>query len=143
MDLRPTANGASPRGHISHKIDTPNRLQRRDHCSFGVIGASFRIGAWSFGASCMNLGPRARGSKLVGGRSKNPATPKMSHVLGYSSGSWPLECLFARQSWLSASHEVVSLPLIIDGTQRDCTMEQLDNAKRGQRCDINPEERGP
>ncbi|KAL6786595.1 hypothetical protein J3E68DRAFT_420101 [Trichoderma sp. SZMC 28012] len=24
MDLRPTANGASPRRHISHKMDAPN-----------------------------------------------------------------------------------------------------------------------
>lgn len=65
----------------------------------------------------MNLGPGARGSKLVGGRSENPATPKMSHVLGYSSGSWPLECVvYSTELVVSQPRGVFRLPLIIDGT---------------------------
>ncbi|PKK54935.1 hypothetical protein CI102_202 [Trichoderma harzianum] len=109
MDLRPTANGASPRGHISYKMDTPNLTPKTGSLFLWRHWGELSHWRLELRSKLHEPRTRARGSKLVGGRSENPATPKMSHVLGYSSGSWPLECLFVRQSWLSASHEVCSV----------------------------------
>lgn len=57
----------------------------------------------------MNLGPGPEGSKLVGGRSESCTRQKCPTCSGTAPGAGLFECLFVRQSWLSAGHEVCSV----------------------------------
>lgn len=95
-----TTNGKWSLASASHLTQdgTPNLTSKTGiTVPLASLGRHFALAPWSFGASCMNLGPGPEPASL------NPATPKMSHVLGYSSGSCLLDVCLSTELVVSGS----------------------------------------